>query len=126
MKDLMEYSSDPRALEKDGFNYRQEAFDGPHGHAWLERRLTSAESQVGFTLQIEFEMDIDGHGNHYSFNGVWLAVADRRMERANSMEFDEESESPRDVGRWPLPCRTLEEVEELCRLLGNRHSTPRC
>ncbi len=118
MNDLIFYSSDPRALEKEGFVYREEEFEGPNGHAWLERRLTSAESQVGFTVQIEFEMDVDGHRNHFSFNGVYLAVADRRMERLDSEGFDEETETPRQVGRWPLPCRTLEEIRGLCRLMG--------
>ena len=118
MNELIFYSSDPKALEKEGFVYREEEFEGPNGHAWLERRLTSATSQVGFTIQIEFDLDVDGHGNHFSFNGVYLAVADRQMERANSMEYDEETDSPREVGRWPLPCRTLEEIKELCRLMG--------
>ena len=117
MKELIFYSSDPRVLEKEGFVYREEA-KGPNGHAWLERRLTSATSQVGFTVQIEFELDVDGHGNHYSFNGVWLAMADRRMEQESSMEYDEETEAPKEVGRWRLTCRTLEEIKELCRLLG--------
>lgn len=117
MSELTFYSSDPRALEKEGFAYREES-EGSHSHARLERRLTTAKSQVGFTVQIEFELDVDGHGNHYSFNGVYLAVADRRMEQVNSMEYDEETGSPRQVGRWPLPCRTLEEIKELYRLLG--------
>ena len=118
MNELIFYSTDPRALEKEGFVYREEEFEGPNGHAWLERRLTSATCQVGFAIQIEFELDVDGHGSHYSFNGVYMAVADRRMEQANSIEYDEETESPREVGRWPLPCRTLEGVRELCRLMG--------
>ena len=117
MNELVFYSSDPRALEKEGFAYREE-FKGANGHAWLERRLTSVTSQVGFTVQIEFELDVDGHGNHFSFNWVYLVVADRRMERLDSQNFDEETESPKEVGRWPLPCRTLEEIKELCRLLG--------
>ena len=117
MNELIFYSSDPRALEKEGFVNREE-FEGANGHAWLERRLTSAESQVGFIIQIEFELDVDGHGNHYSFIGVYLAVVDRQMERANSMEYDEETEVPKEVGRWSLSCRTLEEIKELCRLLG--------
>lgn len=99
-------------------NQGKRLFTVSSGHAWLERRLTSKESQVGFTVQIEFELDVDGHGNHYSFNGVYLALADRQMERLDSERFDEDTETPRKVGRWPLSCRTLEEVKELCRLLG--------
>ncbi len=118
MNELIFYSSDPRALEKEGFTYREEEFDGANGHAWLERRLTMAESQLCFTVQIEFEMDVDGTGKTFSFNGVYLMVLDRRMECLDSEGFDEDTASPREVGRWPLPCRTLEEVKELCRLLG--------
>lgn len=122
---LDDFSEKPDQLCQFGFSRREEDTTDSVRSVWFERTFDSIESQVRFVLQVEFELAIDDDPNvsytenlSYSFNGVFLRVIDRQMERYNNQSFDEETERPRKVGRYELRVSTVEELNQISRALG--------
>jgi len=98
VNDLREVTREPYFLEKAGFLRRDEETTDVDRWVWYERTIDSIESQVTLILQVEFEMSISDNpfvrtsdNFCYSFNGVYLKVIERQMERWDSQSYDEEA-----------------------------------
>ncbi len=140
MNDLREITRYPSFLEKAGFVEREEHTTDDVRWVWFERTIDSIESQVRLILQVEFELSISddpfvrtSDNFSYSFNGVYLKVIDRQMERSDSQSYDEETfmekplippldvlmeEEPREIGRFELKVSTLAQLRSLSKMLG--------
>lgn len=125
MKELRDFESKPDSLTLYGFERREEHSTDSVRWVWYEKRIQSYESQICFVIQVEFELYISDNptasyldNRSYGFNGVNLGVIDRQMERWDSMSYEEDTESPRDVGSWKLSIQTLEQLESFVGMLG--------
>lgn len=122
--DLRDFEDDPDQLLRLGYKRRDEASTDSVRLVWYEKDFSSRESQICLALQIEYELGLsdDSHVSYsancsYSFNGVYIRVLDRRMERLDNRAFDEETANPRELGRHRLSIATLEECDALAKLL---------
>lgn len=125
MNDLREITRAPSFLEKAGFVEREEETTDVVRWVWYERTIDSIESQVRFVVQVEFELSISddpfvrtSDNFSYSFNGVYLKVIDRQMQRWDSQSYDEETEVPREIDRFQVNVSTLAQLRSLCKMLG--------
>lgn len=112
-------------MEKAGFVEREEETTDVVRWVWYERTIDSIESQVRFVVQVEFELSISddpfvrtSDNFSYSFNGVYLKVIDRQMQRWDSQSYDEETEVPREIDRFQVNVSTLAQLRSLCKMLG--------
>jgi len=127
MNDLREVQNEPEFLEKDGFIYREEESTDSVRWVWYEKAFESIESQLRFIIQVEFEMDIYdepfasyAENRTYSFNGVYLIVVDRQMQRWDNRSYDEETEISREIDRYKVNIHTLGRLRSLCNMLGGK------
>ena len=146
MNDLREITRYPAFLEKAGFVEREEETTDVVRWVWFERTIDSVESEVTLVLQVEFELAISddpfvrtSDNFSYSFNGVYLKIIERQMEREDSESADEASvlknshmlsldafmkayvkEEPREIDRVNLRVTTRAQLRSLCKMLGCR------
>ncbi len=127
MNDLREVTSSPDFLERIGFDEREGSVSSYEHWIRYEKSIQSLESNLRFIVQVDFDLTIsdEPHGSysdnhHYSFNGVFLKVDDRQMDRDyyDNTTFDEETESPRTIDRWPLRIHTVSRLRSFCDMLG--------
>lgn len=144
MNDLREITTEPYFLEKAGFVRRDEETTDVDRWIWYERTIDGIESQVTLILQVEFEMSISDNpfvrtsdNFWYSFNGVYLKIIERQMDREDSESADKASvlknphmlsldafikayvkEEPREIDRIGLNVSTLAQLRSLCKMLG--------
>jgi hypothetical protein len=135
MNDLAEVTKEPTFLRKLGFTGHEEDSTDAHRSVWYERTFQTADSQVRFIVQVEFESwrRDDPSASYtdnlsYEFKQVYLWVVDRRMEEYDDETraafhhydyrvYDEESEKPRTVGRFPLNIQRVSQLRTLCKML---------
>lgn len=124
MDELRLFYDDPDSLIDYGFEKRVQHTCYPNRMVWYEKIIQSVETQIKFIIQIEFDLFIsDDPGASYtdnldySFNGVYIVVFDRQMEKIYNLEYDEETDMPNFIGRKQLNINTLDEVQQLCKLL---------
>ena len=119
MNDLREITSYPSFLEKAGFVEKEEHTTDVVRWVWFEKTIDAVESQVRLVVQVEFELSISDapfvrtrDNFSYYFNGVYLKVIDRQMER-----LDEETELPREIDRIKINVSTRSQLRSLCKML---------
>ena len=135
MNDLAEVTKEPTFLGKLGFTSREEDSTDSRRLVWWERTFQATDCQVKLIVQVVFEMSLrdDPSASYldnvsYEFNKVYLKVVDRRMEEYDDKTrgtfghyayalFDEESENPRTVGRYPLDIQKVSRLRALCKML---------
>ena len=125
MNDLCDIEREPAFLEKIGFVRQDCESSDTVRMVWYERTIDSSESQVRFIVQVEFELTIGDDPScpsidnySYSFNRVYLKVIDRKMRRLDNQFYDDETESPRKIGRVEVNIRTLNHLRMLCKMLS--------
>jgi hypothetical protein len=124
MNDLREVTKEPEFLTRHGYIRRDEETTDSVRSVWYEKSFDSDYSQLRLIIQIEFELAIyDGHGSYrdnldYSFNGVYLRVYDRQMERMGNHPYDEDTENPKEIDRYKLNIHTLSSLRALAKIFG--------
>lgn len=125
MNDLREIIREPSFLEKMGFVPRDDGTADVDRWVWYEKTFDSIDSQLRFIVQVEFELAISDNrvlrvsdNFSYSFNGVYLRVIDRQMERWHDQMYDDERESPREIDRYEVNITTVTQLRALCRMLS--------
>ena len=139
MNDLADVIKEPTFLRKLGFTSREEDSTDARRLFWYEKTFQTADYQVKFIVQVEFEMWLrdDPSASYtdnvsYEFNKVYLKVVDRRMEEYDDETrgtfdhysyrvYDEESENPRTIGRYPLDIQKVSQLRALCKMLIAKH-----
>lgn len=143
MNDLRAITREPSFLEKLGFVRRDEETTDVVRRVWYERTIDSVESQVTLILQVEFELSISDHpfvrtidNFSYGFNGIYLKIIERQMDREESESADEASvlknphmlsldafmkayvkEEPQEIDRVSLRVTTRAQLRSLCRMI---------
>ena len=124
MNDLREVQKYPDFLERKGFTCRKEESSDCVRSVWFEKSFDSIQSNVRFTVQVEYELFISDNpfcrtsdNFHYSFNGTYLIVIDRQMRRWDNQSYDEETECPREIDRYRLNIETMSRLRSLCEAL---------
>lgn len=120
----------PDFLENYGFTRVEESTTNTLKYVWYEKEYNTCESQVGFVLQVEFEMHTTDktfltpeENRSYSFNAVYLKVINRQMVRQDNISYDEETEMPIVIDRYQLKVSTLDELLALDAILAWRKRT---
>lgn len=125
MNDLRQVEREPDYLLEKGYVRQEQETTDVVRWVWYEKVLESAASQVRLVVQVEFELAIHDdwaasyEDNHqFAFNGVYLLVYDRQMDRLDSTSYDEETAHPRYVGRRELRIHTLSQLEAFCEKIA--------
>jgi len=118
MKLLSEITK-PDQLLKLGFTRHEEDTADTVRSVWYRKAFDSIDSNVKIEVEVEFELSIsdDPYASYtdnldYFWNGCFIRVIDRQMDRLSNQDFDEETERPRSVGRLRLKMHTLEELKK--------------
>ncbi|MEK6777735.1 MAG: hypothetical protein AABY87_12790 [bacterium] len=127
MNDLREVTKEPEFLQKSGYNRRDEETTDSARFVWYEKTFGSIVSQLRFIIQVEFELFLydDPFASYienccYSFNGVYLKVIDRQMERCDNLSYDEDTELPREIDRCELNIHTFSRLRSFSNMLESR------
>jgi hypothetical protein len=133
--DLCEISQEPTFLKRLGFKSREEDTTDTVRSVCYEKAFQSDDSQVKLKIQVEFEktyrddpMASYNDNVTYSYSGVYLKVIDRQMDEYDDETrgafshydykvYNEESEKPRTVGRFPLDIQQVSQLRTLCKML---------
>lgn len=91
------------------------------------KAIESDQNQISLVVSIEYELGLSDdpfvtydQNCSYSFNGVVLAILDRRMESIDNLDFDPLTAVAMQLGEIRLRLTTLGEVEKLLGLLQHK------
>jgi len=92
-----------------------------------EKAFSHDRSQVRLVLLVEYQLSISDNPNvptnenyEYSFEGVYLKIVDRRMEREGNLPYDEDTERPRIIDKYQMDIETADKVFELAEMLSKK------
>lgn len=127
MKELRDFERKPDSLTRYGFERREEHSTDSVRWVWYEKRIQSIDSQICLVIQVEFELYISDdptasyiENRSYGFNGVSLKVIDLQTERRDGISYEEDTESPGEIGGWRLSIETLEQLKLFVGMLGDK------
>ena len=115
--ELTDFEDNPDRLAKFGFARRDQATTDVVRLVWFERSVGVGERSMRMTVQVQFEASLTdeprpGPQCSYSFDGVFLHVT-----LSDGVDWISDRDEPDDDARVALRLTTLQEVQQLIRLL---------